>query len=377
MTGNPTEYRKHLGHNKLSLGLFGVNCSGGLAVTTVPERWEASWENNQSAANMADQSGLDFMLPLGRWKGYGGITDHNASNFETLTWASGILASTINLMAFGTVHVSLFNPIVAAKQMVTADHIGHGRFGLNIVCGWNNDEFDMLGVGLPNHDKRYDQGQEWIDVISKVWTEDGPFDYEGDFYQVRKTEINPKPYGGGKPMIVAAGNSPRGREFAARNADMMFTNLRGDISEVAGNVAALRELASGYNRDIGVFSNVAIVCRPTKKEAEEYYRYYAIENADWDAVEILIEGRGLKKPGITEEALQAARIRAAGGNGALPIVGAPDDIVALMKRLYDGGVTALAMGFTNYLEHFPYFRDEVLPRLVREGLRADSTTKVL
>ena len=377
MTGNPTEYRKHLGHNKLSLGLFGVNCSGGLAVTTVPERWEASWENNQSAAKMADQSGLDFMLPLGRWKGYGGITDHNASNFETLTWASGILASTINLMAFGTVHVSLFNPIVAAKQMVTADHIGHGRFGLNIVCGWNNDEFDMLGVGLPKHDKRYDQGQEWIDVISKVWTEDGPFDYEGDFYQVRKTEINPKPYGGGKPMIVAAGNSPRGREFAARNADMMFTNLRGDISEVAANVAALRELASGYNRDIGVFSNVAIVCRPTKKEAEEYYRYYAIENADWDAVEILIEGRGLKKPGITEEALQAARIRAAGGNGALPIVGAPDDIVALMKRLYDGGVTALAMGFTNYLEHFPYFRDEVLPRLVHEGLRADSDTKVL
>ena len=65
MTGNPTEYRKRLGHNKLSLGLFGVNCSGGLAVTTVPERWEASWENNQSAARMADQSGLDFMLPLG------------------------------------------------------------------------------------------------------------------------------------------------------------------------------------------------------------------------------------------------------------------------------------------------------------------------
>ncbi len=374
MTASQAESRKHLGHNKLSLGLFGVNCSGGLAVTTVPERWEASWENNQSAARMADQSGLDFMLPLGRWKGYGGITDHNASNFETLTWASGILASTSNLMAFGTVHVSLFNPVVAAKQMVTADHIGHGRFGLNIVCGWNNDEFDMLGVDLPQHDNRYDQGQEWIDVISKVWTEGEPFDYEGDFYQVRKTEIYPKPYGGGKPMIVAAGNSPRGREFAARNADMMFTNLRGSISEVPGNVSALRELASRYNREIGVFSNVAVVCRPTKQEAEEYYRYYAIENADWDAVEILIEGRGLKKPGVTEEALQAARIRAAGGNGALPIVGAPDDIVSLMKRLYDGGVTALAMGFTNYLEHFPYFRDEVLPRLVHEGLRADSVT---
>ena len=369
MIGAPTESRKQLGHNQLNLGLFGANCSGGLAVTTVPERWEASWENNQKVARMADECGLEFMLPLGRWKGYGGITDHNASSFETLTWASGILASTTNLITFGTVHVSLFNPVVAAKQMVTTDHIGRGRFGLNIVCGWNIDEFEMLGVNLPDHENRYDQGQEWIDVISKVWTEDEPFDYEGNFYQVRKTEIYPKPYGGSKPMIVAAGNSLRGREFAARNADMMFTNLRGDISEVPGNVATLRDMAAGYNRKIGVFSNVAVVCRPTKKEAEEYYRYYAIENADWDAVEILIEGRGLKKSGITEEDLHEARIRAAAGNGALSIVGSPDDVVALMKKLYIGGVTALAMGFTNYLEHFPYFRDEVLPRLAHEGLR--------
>jgi len=141
---------------------------------------------------MADDASVDFMLPLGRWKGYGGVTEHNASNFETLTWVSGILASTRNLMAFGTVHVSLFNPIVAAKQMVTADHIGQGRFGLNIVCGWNNDEFDMLGVNLAQHGDRYEQGQEWIDVITRAWSGTEPFDYGGNFYQVRKTQISPK-----------------------------------------------------------------------------------------------------------------------------------------------------------------------------------------
>jgi dimethylsulfone monooxygenase len=63
-------------------------------------------------------------------------------------------------------------------------------------------------------------------------------------------------------------------------------------------------------------------------------------------------------------------VRAAGGNGALPIVGDPDDVATMMKRLSECGISALAMGFTNYLEHFPYFRDEVLPRLAREGLRA-------
>ena len=49
------------------------------------------------------------------------------------------------------------------------------------------------------------------------------------------------------------------------------------------------------------------VQKTTWPQPEEYYRYYAIENADWNAVEILIEGRGLKKPGVTEEALHEAR----------------------------------------------------------------------
>ena len=58
MNGGQTDFRDQLDRNQLSLGLFGLNCSGGLAVTTVPERWDASWENNQKAAVMADEAGL-------------------------------------------------------------------------------------------------------------------------------------------------------------------------------------------------------------------------------------------------------------------------------------------------------------------------------
>ena len=362
---------RELSRHKLSLGLFGANCSGGLAVTTVPERWEASWENNRRLAVMADDAGIDFMLPLGRWKGYGGVTDHNGSNFETLTWASGILAATGDLKAFSTVHVSLFNPVAAAKQIVTADHIGQGRFGLNVVCGWNRDEFDMLGVDLAQHDRRYDQGQEWIDILYRAWDRETPFDYDGVFYQVRQTEINPKPFGGGRPLVVCAGNSPRGRDFAARNADMMFTNIRSGMDQVEANTSELRALAAAYHRPIGVFTNVAVICRGTEKEAEEYFHYYAVENADQEAVENMVEGRGLNKPGQSEEERWAIRRRAAGGNGALPIIGTPDQVAETMRGLSQSGVTALAMGFVNYLEHFPYFQQEVLPRLARWGLRVE------
>jgi hypothetical protein len=91
-----------------------------------------------------------------RWKGYGGDTDYQGATFETVTWACGLLAKTKRLTVFGTVHAPLIPPLIAAKQFVTADHIGEGRFGLNVVCGWNEGEFEMFGATLRDHETRYE-----------------------------------------------------------------------------------------------------------------------------------------------------------------------------------------------------------------------------
>ncbi len=63
------------------------------------------------------------------------------------------------ITVFGTVHAPLFHPLIAAKEMVTADHVGEGRFGLNIVVGWNEDEFEMFGVEQRDHENRYAYAQ--------------------------------------------------------------------------------------------------------------------------------------------------------------------------------------------------------------------------
>ena len=106
--------------NRLKLGLLGANCSSGRAVTTVPERWSGSCPDCVKLAQMADRAGIEFMLPIGRWKGYGGDTDYQDATWETVTWASGLLAKTERLVVFGTVHA----PLIAAKEFVTADHLG-------------------------------------------------------------------------------------------------------------------------------------------------------------------------------------------------------------------------------------------------------------
>ena len=220
--------------NKLKIGLFGANCSSGRAVTLVPERWSGGWPDNLKLVRMADEAGIDFMLPIGRWKGYGGDTDYQGATFETITWATALLASTKRITVFGTVHAPLFNPIMAAKQMVTADHVGEGRFGLNIVVGWNEGEFEMFGVQQREHEQRYEYAQEWIDVIKMIWSDKEDFDFHGRYLDLKKIRGKPKPYGGTQPVIMNAGASPVGQAFAIRNCDAFFLQAsRTSLDETA------------------------------------------------------------------------------------------------------------------------------------------------
>jgi alkanesulfonate monooxygenase SsuD/methylene tetrahydromethanopterin reductase-like flavin-dependent oxidoreductase (luciferase family) len=207
--------------NVLKIGFFGQNCSSGRYITLAEERWSASWDDNLRAAVLADVAGLDFLLPIGRWKGYGGATDYSGTSFETITWATGLLAATTRINVFGTVHVPLFHPVIAAKQMVTADQVGHGRFGLNIVAGWNEDEFGMFGIAQKDHSTRYKQAQEWIEVVKRTWSEDD-FDFNGDFYDLKGVRAKPKPYRNSDPLIMNAALSDDGRAFALRNCDALF-----------------------------------------------------------------------------------------------------------------------------------------------------------
>src|ERR1700752_4199763 len=63
--------RKILQTEDFLLGTFASNCSGGMTVTKLPERWAATWDNNEQLGRLLDDAGIDFMLPIARWIGYG------------------------------------------------------------------------------------------------------------------------------------------------------------------------------------------------------------------------------------------------------------------------------------------------------------------
>ena len=354
----------YTGH-KLKLGLFGSNCSSGLAATQVPERWSGSWQANLALAQMADAAGIEFMLPIARWKGYGGATNFEGNSWETITWACGLLAQTQRLTVFGTVHAPLVHPVFAAKQFVTADHISRGRFGLNVVCGWNQDEFDMFGVQSRDHDDLYSQGKEWIEIVKCLWERQEPFDYTGTWFQLRGAIAEPKPFGETRPIIMNAGSSPIGRTFAVENCDFLFCGFA-TVEEGATMVTDLHARAAALGRPVNVFTSAHVVCRPTRREAEEYYAYFADELADWDAVENML-GNNLKPS--RRAFFEQHRRRFAAGYGGYPIIGTPDEVAREFAAISAAGFVGMCFSVVNYIDEFPRFRDEVLPRLERLGVR--------
>ena len=359
--------------NALKIGLFGANCSSGRSATKVPERWSASWEDCVALARMADAAGLDFMLPIARWKGYGGATDFHGASFETITWAVGLLCATKQMTVFGTVHAPLFHPIIAAKEFVTADHIGQGRVGVNIVVGWNEGEFDMFGVKQREHDVRYDYAQEWIDVVKQAWTRDDTFDFAGEFLRLKGARAFPKPYGGTRPLMMNAGSSDVGQAFAVRNCDAFFVATAGSRTSLEGNaakVAQVRAAAQQHSREIEVYTVGQVICRPTQQEADDYYRHAIIENADWGAIDGMLANKSITPQTIPPDEYDAKRrYFASHAVGGYPFVGTPDRVAEELGIISQAGVRGIALSFVNYLNEVPYFCDEVLPRLVRQGVR--------
>lgn len=355
------------GPHRFKLGVFSMNADGGLAMTTVPERWRASWQDNLEAARIADRAGLDFLLPIARWRGFGGATRAREWSFETFTWAAALAMATTGIALFMTVHVPLVHPVQAAKALATVDHISGGRAGLNIVCGWNPDEFAMFGQTVG--DRAYVQAAEWISIIERAYASAEPFDHAGEFYQLKGVVSRPASLQVPRPVTMNAAFGGPGRDFAARHCDFLFSTFS-NIADGAGHVADIGARAAAVGRDVGVYTVCHVVCRETEAEARAYYRHYALDEADHGAVDEHMRKKQEFATSHDAEAFTRYRQRFAGGAGTYPLVGTPERIVEDLVRIAGQGYAGAALSFVNYTAELPFFCDRVLPLLRQAGLRA-------
>lgn len=355
--------------NKLKLAVFGLNVSGGCSMTDRPETLKVTWPESVRLVQMAERLGIEAVIPVARWKGMGGTVNFNHRNFETFTWAAGLSAVTERIAVFATFHVPTVHPVRAAKEVATIDHIAGGRFGLNIVAGWNEREIAMFGIPQKEHDTRYDVADDWITLCKELWSRQGEFDYKGPYFTSPGAYSEPKPVQTPHPVLMSAGNSPRGLEFAARHTDLNFV-VAPDIT-TAGEIAARgRALArERFGRRLQVFAQSYVVCRDTEKEARAFVEDYVHKRGDWAGVRNLLDVLIPNSKSALGDGWEAMAANLIAGYGAIPLVGTPEQIVDGLIAFSKAGLDGLTLSWVDYEAGLEQFGAKILPLMKQAGLR--------
>jgi FMNH2-dependent dimethyl sulfone monooxygenase len=358
------------GANRLKLGIFAHNGSGS-AHTVAPEAYAVTWPQTLELSRTADAAGYEAIVPFGRWKGYvEGDPDHRSHEcLEPYTWAAAIAQATEHAAVFTTSHVSTIHPLLAAKQGATIDHISGGRFALNVVAGWQENEFRMFGTSLSERGDRYGQATEWLELIKRFWTEDAEFDFQGRFYTAERALARPRPLQQPFPAIMNAGSSPAGKDFAAAHADLAFVILGSEDPEVCrAQIAEYRDLAAReHGRDLQVWGYTYVIQRDSHAEAVAYERYLA-ERPDEPALETWMRGITAVQ-GLPPDVLAIARHRSIVGMSGYPLVGTAAEIAERLAGLSDAGLDGVLLTWVDYADGLARFNADVLPLLEQAGLR--------
>jgi FMNH2-dependent dimethyl sulfone monooxygenase len=344
--------------NHLKLGVFGINLSGGTAGVTFAEGPPriANWDEVLSTALAAELAGLEALVPIGRWKGFGGPSGFWDRSLESFTYAAGLAQATDRIQIFTTCHVGVIHPVMAAKMGATIDHIANGRWGLNIVAGWLGPEFEMFGYDLPPHGKRYEMAIEWLDIVKRLWTETEPFDYDGAFFHLKGAISDPKCVQAPYPVVMNAGHSPAGVDFAASQCDMIYISTLSN--SIADDVDRIRETAAKSGRNVSVWGTAHINCRDTQEGDYETAKRYAVQMlaADSSSHDKFRRDSDLMK-----------LIMSTGGNRG--ILGSPEQVVAELAEISAAGVDGIAMIFTDYNDGITRYTEQMLPLMREAGLR--------
>ena len=357
--------------NKLKLGTFCTNTIANM--TFVPEVLYPTWQNTLAAALVADKAGLEAIVPIARWKGYlDGRPEHPTNDvLDVFAWAAAMAQATRHTCVFATSHAPTMHPLLVARQCATIDAISGGRFALNVVGGWNRREFDMFGIELVEHDQRYVYLEEWLRVLRKLWTEPGEFDENSNFFHMKKAISRPHPLQKGGIPIMNAALSPVGMRFSAKNSQIGLISPRGDTPEGwRPAIENYKKMArEEFGREIQLWTNVSVVQRDTKKEAEEYLHRYAVEYLDNEVMDSIMSTISAEN-NIPEgsEQLAAMRRRMSVGAGH-PLIGTAQSIAEELQRMSNVGLDGIIMTWPDYIDGVKRFTKDVLPLLEQAGLR--------
>ncbi|MFC6081983.1 LLM class flavin-dependent oxidoreductase [Sphaerisporangium aureirubrum] len=359
-----------------------------------------------------------------------GDVRHNALGTpEPLTLLAALAAVTEHIGLIATVSTTYNEPFHVARKFASLDHISGGRAGWNIVTSAGEAEAHNFGIERPAHAARYQRATEFLDVVTKLWDswEDdavlrdrngGRYADSGKIHAIRHAgdhfgvtgplNISRSPQG--HPLLVQAGSSQDGIEFAARHAEAVFTAQQ-TLEDGQEFYADLKGRLARYGRrpeQVVVLPGISPIIGSTEREALRLEKeledliipayglaqlsqmtgiHLGEDDLDGPLPDVGVETEGAqsrrrlvvelaRREGLTVRQLLG---RLAGGRGHRVVAGTPEQIADQIQLWFENGA---ADGFNIMPPILPDgladFVDHVVPELQVRGLfRTEYTGRTL
>jgi pyrimidine oxygenase len=249
---------------------------------------------------------------------------------------------------------------------MTIDSIAPGRFGINIVTGWQPKEYQQMGLwpGQTHFERRYDYVSEYVRIMRELWTS-GRSDFKGEFFQMDDCVLSPLP--SGPIQIVGAGQSDRGMRFVAEYGDFNFVGAPGlnDTSGASGVVARLSNAVAKTGRSVGALLLLMIITAETDEAAfskwERYKEGTDIVALQWQATQAGADSNA--QEGSTASNL-ARVIKDPQPTGILKLIGSYESIARMLDEIAQiPDLKGVMLTFDDFIIGMEQFGEHIQPRM--------------
>src|SRR5882762_10046947 len=328
----------------MKIGVFIPIGSRGWLISTTSPKTMPSYDLNRTVVQRAEFYGLDFALSMVKLRGYDGPSEYWVHNLESFTLMAGIAAVTRRIQLFASVAVLTMPPALVARMAMTIDSIAPGRFGVNIVTGW--------------------QPKEYVQIMRELWTS-GRSDFKGDFFQMDDCVLSPRP--SGPILIVGAGQSDRGMRFVAEYGDFNFVGAPGlnDTTGASGVVARVRSAIAKTGREVGALLLLMIIAAETDEAAfakwERYKEGTDIVALQWQAAQAGADSNA--QEGSTASNL-ARVIKDPQPTGILKLIGSYQSIARMLDEIAQiPDLKGVMLTFDDFIVGMEQFGEQIQPRM--------------
>ena len=347
----------------MEVGVFIPIGNNGWLISTTSPQYMPSFALNKAVTLSAERHGLDFVLSMIKLRGFGGASEFWDHNLDSFSLMAGLAAVTSRIRLFATVPTLAIPPAIAARMVATIDDISGGRFGLNVITGWQKPEYAQMGLwpGDAYFSERYNYAAEYVQILRELWTT-GRSDFKGAHFTMDDCRLSPRPRADIK--VICAGQSTAGMKFTAEHADYNFCLGKGvnTPTAVAPTVARMQEVAAAAGRDIPCYALVMVIADETEEAAMAKWELYKDGKDEAALAWLTVQGAADTKSGSDTNVRQLADPTSAVNLNMGTLIGSYAQVAAMLDEMATvPGLGGVLLTFDEFITGTETFGTRIQP----------------